>query len=132
MQQYDRYVHWVKNTQNNEWFDFLRLNLDSPYFTNRRGIYVIWYTSPIASTSKVIRLGQGDLVNRLREHRSDPSILSYSQYGQMKVTWAVVDNITLYENDLGGVEAYLADQYSPLVGQRFPLVSQISINLIGN
>jgi len=132
MQQYDRQVHWVKNTQNNEWFDFLRLNLDSPYFTNKRGVYVIWYTSPVASTSKVIRLGQGYLVDRLKEHRGDPYILSYSQYGQMKVTWAVVDNNTLYESDLNGVEAYLADRYLPLIGQRFPLVSQMSINLVGD
>lgn len=36
-------VNWVKNTNNNQWFDLLRLNLDAPYFQNREGVYMIWY-----------------------------------------------------------------------------------------
>ena len=71
-------VFWIKNTQNNDWFDLLRLNLDAPYFLGKRGVYVIWYTSPGAA--KVVRLGSGVISERLREHRSSPDILRYASY----------------------------------------------------
>lgn len=123
-----RSVNWVKNTQNNEWFDLLRLNLNSNYFINKRGVYIIWYTS--TTEAKVIRLGQGDIGVRLIEHTQNPNIIRYSQLGQLKVTWAVVDNITLFENDLDGVEAYLSDQYNPIEGEKYPNVIRIPINLL--
>lgn len=128
---FDRHLHWVKNERNSEWFDFLRLNLDSPYFINKRGVYVIWYTSPLVGSSKVIRLGQGDIGDRLREHRSNPDIVEYSKLGQLKVTWALIDNLNFFEGDLNGAEAYLADFYAPLIGERFPFVQGISVNPIG-
>lgn len=118
-------VTWIKNTQNNDWFDFLRLNLDAPYFLNKKGVYVIWYTSP--GTAKVIRLGQGFISERLKEHRSNPDITNYASYGQIKVAW-----ILLNDTYLSGVEKYLARVYSPLIGERFPdEVSEIQVNLIG-
>lgn len=127
---FDRNLHWVKNVQNNEWFDFLRLNLNAPYFSGKIGVYIIWYTSSISGTSKVIRVGQGDIGDRLREHRNNPDILKYSSSGVLKVTWALVDNISFHESDLNGVEAYLSEVYEPLIGDRFPYVSQISVNPI--
>jgi hypothetical protein len=127
---FDRNLHWIKNGQNNEWFDFLRLNLNAPYFNDKRGAYAIWYTSSISGTSKVIRLGQGDIGDRLREHRNNPDITRYSSLGQLKVTWALVDNINFFEADLDGVEAYLSDLYQPLIGDRFPFVQQITVNPI--
>jgi hypothetical protein len=41
-----------------------------------------------------------------------------------------VDNRQLFESDLNGVEAYLAETYNPLVGERFPFVNRISVNPI--
>ena len=118
-------VTWIKNTQNNDWFDFLRLNLEAPYFINKRGIYVIWYTSP--GSAKVVRLGQGNISERLKEHRLNPDITRYASYGQLKVSW-----IVLNENELSGVEKYLARVYSPLIGDRYPdSVTEIQVNLIG-
>lgn len=122
-------VNWVRNTQNNEWFDFLKLSLDSPYFTNKEGVYVIWYTSP--STAKVVRLGSGNIAERLREHRSNQDILKYSAFGQMKVSWIVTDNNPVKESDLVGIEAFLASAYSPLIGDRYPNVIHTIVNLIG-
>jgi len=116
-------INWVKNSNNNQWFDLLRLNLDAPYFLNKEGVYIIWYASP--SGAKVIRVGQGQIGNRLREHRSNPEILKYSNYGQLKVTWALVDK--QYRD---GVEAFLYDSYNPLVGERAPAAQTISVNLI--
>lgn len=124
-----RRVTWVKNTQNNDWFDFLRLNLDAPYFAGKRGIYVIWYTSP--SVAKVVRLGQGDIADRLKEHRSNPEIMKFSSVGQLKVSWIIVDNIVISNNDLNGIEQFLAKTYSPSVGIYPTNYIDIPVTLIG-
>ena len=118
-------VVWIKNTQNNDWFDFLRLNLDSSYFIDKRGVYVIWYASP--GTAKVVKLGSGNISERLKEHRLNPDIIRYASYGQLKVSW-----IILGESEFLGVEKYLARVYSPLVGDRYPEdINEIQVNLIG-
>jgi len=116
-------VDWIKNQNNDQWFDFLRLNLDSPYFQEKKGVYVIWYTG--SSEAKVIRIGQGHIGTRLKEHRSNPEISKYSNYGQLKVSWAIVD-----PQHRDGVEAYLFDSYNPLIGERLPIAQPISVNLL--
>jgi hypothetical protein len=116
-------VNWIKNINNNQWFDLLRLNLGSSYFQNKEGVYIIWYSGPVEA--KVIRVGQGQIGNRLKEHRDNPEILRYSNYGQLKVTWAMVD-----PQSRDGVEAFLFDAYHPLIGERSPAVNPISVNLI--
>lgn len=122
-------VQWVKNTQNNQWFDFLRLNLDAPYFLNKRGVYVIWYTTP--SVAKVVRIGSGNISQRLKDHRTTPTITQYSNFGQLKVSWIVIDNLTVYEEEILGIERYLTRVYSPLVGDRSPNDDEVPVTLIG-
>lgn len=122
-------VTWIKNNQNNDWFDLLRLNLDAPYFYGKRGVYVIWYTSPAAA--KVIRVGSGNIAERLKAHRANNEIIRYSAYGQLKVAWIIVDNVTVFEKEILGIEAYLAKAYSPLVGDNFPNALLVPVNLIG-
>jgi hypothetical protein len=118
-------VTWIKNTQNNDWFDFLRLNLDAPYFLGKRGVYVIWYSSP--SIAKVVRLGSGNIAERLKNHRLNSEITKFSSLGQLKVSWIIVN-----EQSILGVEKYLAREYSPLVGDRSPeAVQEVVVNLIG-
>lgn len=121
-------VQWVKNSQNNDWFDFLRLNLDAPYFSTKRGVYVIWYTAP--SVAKVIRVGSGHIGERLKDHRSNPDILKFSIQGQLKVSWVLADGINLLESEIEGVERFLARSYTPLIGDRFPSDGEVEINLI--
>lgn len=116
------HVDWIKNTTNGQWFDFLRLNLESSYFLDKRGVYVIWYTSP--SQAKVIYVGQGNIGERLKEHRQNPSITHYSQYGQLKVSWAIIPN----DNWLNGIEAYLADLYNPTEAKNYPNVTRMPVN----
>jgi hypothetical protein len=118
-------VTWIKNTQNSQWFDLLRLNLSAPYFTGKLGVYVIWYASP--QSAKVIYVGSGAIGERLVEHRSNPEISKYSQYGQLKVSWALMDDPTT----MTGVEAFLAHSYSPIIGERSLNVDPIEVNLIG-
>ena len=121
-------VVWMKNSQNGQWFDLLRLNLDSSYFENKEGVYVIWYTNSTAA--KVIRIGQGLIGMRLREHKSNPQVRQYENFGALKATWAVADGVQLTKNELDGVENFLADTYNPIIGERFPEVLPISVNLI--
>ena len=61
-----RQVVWVKNSSNGQYYDLLRLNLSAPYFTGRRGVYVIWYITPTGG--KAIYVGQGNIAERLAEH----------------------------------------------------------------
>ena len=122
-------VQWVKNTQNNDWFDFLRLNLDAPYFLNKRGVYVVWYTTP--SVAKVVRVGSGNISERLKDHRINPTITQYSNLGQLKVSWIVVDTLVINEREILGIERYLTRVYSPLIGDRSPNDPEIPVTLIG-
>lgn len=119
----DYYVDWVKNTTNGQYFDFLRLDLNSAYFNGREGVYVIWYASP--SEARVIRVGQGNIGERLKEHISNWQITQFSKSGQLKVTWALVPKIMQ-----DGIEAFLFDYYRPLVGERTPSVNPVKVNPI--
>lgn len=121
-------VKWIKNNQNNEWFDFLRLNLEAPYFNNKAGVYAIWYTSP--SSAKVIKIGSGNISERLRDNRTNQEITKYSSMGSLKVSWVVADSDPLLPDEVQGAEVFLANKYRPLVGDRFPNVVEVPISLI--
>lgn len=108
-------LKWVKCSDH--WCSLQRVNLD-PVTTE--GVYVIWEDS---GKNRVVRVGQGYIADRLTQHRNDPEI---TQYGQLLVTWAAV--AAQYRD---GVERYLADMYSPLVGDRFPVAQPIEVNLLG-
>jgi hypothetical protein len=113
-------VQWVKNASG-DFLDLLRLNLDAPYFANpREGVYVIWYTG--IKKAPVIKVGQGNIRDRLAAHRSNTQITQYSDSGQLKVSWVVVDR-----EYFDGVEAFLYDYYKPLVGERKPGVASIPV-----
>lgn len=118
-------VVWQKNNQNNEWFDFLRLNLDASYFQGKRGVFAIWYQSTLP---KVIKVGSGNIGEQLKTLRLNPAILQYAENGPLKVSWVVANGI-LKDEDIAGAEAYLHDIYNPLVGERNP-AQQVEIKHI--
>jgi hypothetical protein len=109
---------WIKSTQN-EWLLFETFNLAS--VTKTTGVYVIWHGG---QTPRVVRVGQGDIADRIAAHRGDQQILAYRSYGGLGITWAAVPAYAL-----DGVERYLADQLKPLVGDRFPNVVPVPANL---
>lgn len=107
---------WIKCSNN--WCSFLSLNLQAEYFNIlREGVYIIWQPS----TGRVIRVGQGDIKDRITKHRENEEI---TQYNNLFVTWAEVSSFYM-----DGVENYLATQLNPLVGDRFPNVSPIEVNI---
>lgn len=97
--------------------NFQLLNLTDPYFEGLKGVYIIWRSVD----KRVVRVGQGIIKDRLRFHRSDPAILKHQPD---KVTWAYVP-----QEKRNGVERYLAETLSPLVGDVFPNVYPIQVNI---
>ena len=110
-------LNWVK-CQNDNWCPFTTVELGN---VTAKGVYVIWKPG---NPGRVIRVGQGDIAARLKTHRSDSEI---SKHGHdLLVTWASV--AAQYRD---GVERFLAERYSPVVGEAFPNVAQIVVNLPG-
>jgi hypothetical protein len=108
-------LNWVKLTTG-AWCPFETVNLSN---VSTMGVYIIWHAG---NPGRVVRVGQGDISYRLTAHRKDKTVLAYGSYGLL-VTWAYVP-----ANQRDGVERYLAETWSPLVGDRFPYVPAIAVN----
>ncbi|MCK4357411.1 MAG: hypothetical protein KAW92_01465 [Candidatus Cloacimonetes bacterium] len=112
-------LNWMK-CQGDVWCKLNTVNLAHQHFDNMDGVYIIWHGGENAATVKV---GQGNIRARLQDHRVDPSIQAYNDLG-LFVTWAKVPS---HQKD--GVEAYLGEKLNPKVGDRFPDVEPIAVNL---
>jgi hypothetical protein len=101
------------------WCELMKLNLQHPYFANLVGVYLIWNEA-----RQWVRVGQGNIAERLAQHRADPQITARAGDGRLYATWAAVDR-----RYLDGVECFLGGHCNPLVGDRFPQCAQIAVNL---
>jgi hypothetical protein len=108
---------WIKSTSR-LWLPFETFDLSNVRTT---GVYVIWHGG---QTPWTVRVGQGDIKDRLTAHRGDQAVLAYRSKGDLFVTWVAVPPASL-----DGVERYLANQLRPLVGDRHPDVTPIPVNL---
>ncbi len=106
---------WQK-CQGDVWGSFLNVDLSHNHFDNMEGVYVIWQ-----GRGPVVRVGQGFVRDRVADHRTNRAV---TRYNNLYVTWASVPAI--YRD---GVERYLADTLKPVVGDAFPDVTPISVNL---
>jgi hypothetical protein len=111
----DLTVSWGTCGDNNHWCDFIKLDLSSDYFKDLKGVYIIW------NADGVVRVGSGIIKDRIAAHREDKEITAYKD---LVVTWAQVN-----ANQMEGVEKFLADQYNPKIGERFPDRTPIKVNL---
>ena len=109
-------LNWIKSTAGN-WLSFQRANLES---VTADGVYIIWHAG---NPSRVVYVGQGDVSARIKAHRNRPDINNYSRYGELYVTWASVPT-----RQKDGIERYLADMWSPLVGEVHPDAVPIAVN----
>ena len=107
---------WLK-CEGDVWCSLTHLNLKT---VNEHGVYVIWHEG---ETPHVVYVGQGDVADRLQEHRTNPAILCHAQKGKLYVTWASVP-----AGQRDGVERYLAEKYSPLEGEVHPSVAPLAVN----
>jgi len=112
-------LDWVKCKSGNtvDWCPLREVNLEG---VDALGVYIIWHEG---NPAHVVRLGQGDIAERLAKHRNDPAITSYERLGKLRVTWASAPS-----NQLDGIERYLADTWPPRVGDAFPNVRPIAVN----
>ena len=110
-------LDWIRCDDGRVFCGLATVNLDN---VQTEGVYVIWHTG---NPSRVVRVGQGNIVDRLKRHRYDPEITQYAIYGRLLVTWAYVSPIYI-----DGVERYLAEKWFPLVGDRHPSVYPIEVN----
>ncbi|MFN3688892.1 hypothetical protein [Salinarimonas sp.] len=83
-------------------------------------MYVIFESA----TGHAVRIGQGDINDRLGRHFDDPAIPISGLLNPLAVTWARVD-----PRLVDGVERYLGDVLVPKVGSRFPNADPIAVNV---
>src|SRR5579885_3656927 len=112
-------ITWNK-CQGEVWGHLNRVDLSHGHFDRMEGVYVIWHGGP---DPKTVRVGQGIIKDRLAAHRNDPDIQAHSAK-ELFVTWAAVA-----ASARDGVEAFLAEALKPLVGDRFPDVAPVAVNL---
>jgi hypothetical protein len=96
---------------------WLPLALPWPSVIDTVGVYVIWHEG---NPSRVVRVGHGEIRERLHYHQEDPEVLAYST---LRVTWAAVQS-----DQMEGVECYLVEHWKPLVEDRPPKVVPIAVN----
>lgn len=91
------------------------------------GIYIIFRMD-----GTVVRIGIGNVQERVQSHRRDEEITGYAKKGKpLKLTWAMApEDIT--RDQLRAIERYLADQLNPKVGRYPTNVEPESVNLPAN
>lgn len=101
-----------------KWTDFRQIHA--------KGVYIIWAKASLRCM-KVGRakLGEETIASRLEAHQIDQNILRYgADDDPLMATWAILD-----EQYIDGVERYLGERLTPLLGERFPDVEPIEVNL---
>ena len=114
-----RSLKWVKCNSGKLWCNLKGVKLGKVKTT---GVYIIWYFED--SDVVVVRVGQGDIADRVSHHRNDKKIMDYEECGTLYVTWAPVP-----ESSIDGIEKYLGDHLKPRVGKEFPPADPITVNL---
>lgn len=113
-------VEWIRCGNGANWCPFETVDLSGVTAT---GVYIIWKPAlNLLQVPRVIRVGQGNIADRIAAHRADPAIAGHGP--GLRVTWAAVDVWSI-----DGVENYLATQLLPVVGDRFPVAIPIPVNL---
>lgn len=93
------------------WCRLPTVNLEHEHFDNMDGVFIVWHGGVDPAT---VHIGQGNIRDCLYEERENDAVQEYARY-DLYVTWASVD-----ERSRDGVVAYLTDQLSPKVGEKFP------------
>ena len=84
------------------------------------GIYLIWHEGV---PSRVVKIGRGNIAERLSELQRDPEILAYSRKGKLRVTWASAPAA-----QLEGILHHLKEKWRPPVLTLYAEVEAIEAN----
>jgi len=109
---------WIKCT-GEQWCPLLTVNLAHSHFDGLEGVYIIWHGQPDPA---VVYVGQGNIRDRLTQHRQDSAILAYEKQ-ILYVTWTRVSSE--YRD---GIERFLAESWKPKVGHSYPSATLIQVN----
>lgn len=121
-------LKWDKPLFAGDWHELIDVELARHIEDPTMGVYIIFYTTDQREKKfRTVRLGSGDVKDRLNEHKGDTEIVAYksaASNGALHVSWAKVP-----ENQMLGVEKYLSEILNPVVGERFPDRTPIEVNL---
>ena len=112
-------LQWIKCI-GDEWCPFGGLDLAK---VTEHGVHIVWHGGNAPHAPHTVYVGQGDVADRIADHRNDQKITRHAQKGALYVTWA---SVPVAQRD--GIERYLADRYSPLEGDRHPEVAPLAVN----
>ncbi len=113
-------VHWYK-CGSGDWCRFDSLDLGT---VNEHGVYVIWHAGLENVPARVVYVGQGDVAERIASHRREEAFINCEGvYGRLYVTWASVR-----ADQWDGVEVYLSERWTPLIGELYPVAEPIPVN----
>lgn len=88
-----------------------------------RGVYIIWGFK-VENQNEVIRVGQGNIKERLSEHRDNPEIVDGYEKYEIIATWAKIK-----QNYFDGVEKWMGETLRPRVCERLPVADMIIVDL---
>lgn len=115
----DLQVQWIKCAEGARYCSLEAVDLSGVTVT---GVYVIWQDA----SGVVVRVGQGNIKDRLTAHRSDPGILQHRGDGVLLVSWARLDN----EEQRRRVERWLGRMYNPTIPTNAGDGPMMSVNMI--
>jgi hypothetical protein len=111
-------LDWIKYDTVGALLELQRVNLSQ---VDMGGVYIIWRAG---TPPRAIRLGQGDIADRLGCHKQDSEVLAEARISRLYVTWA---EVPVSARD--AVECYLGKLLVPVVGDRFPSCQPLAVNL---
>jgi len=114
-------LEWMK-CLGDRWCSLFDVRLDSRHLDELNGVYIIWYWED-RYLPAVVRVGQGNIKERLLQDRQKPAILALKDY-DLVVTWAFVG-----ESQRDGVERYLGETLDPIIKSLLPEASPIRVIL---
>jgi hypothetical protein len=85
------------------------------------GVLVVWHGGP---RPRVIRVGYGDIAQRLAAFREDPKLMSYGLFGPLQAAWAKVP-----EDRMRGVAKFLVSRLRPMHSDPLAGVTAIPVTL---
>ena len=92
------------------------------------GVYVVWHGGP---KPRVIRVGYGNIADRLAAFRNDSKMMAYARFGALRAAWAEVP-----EAHSRGIAKFLASRLRPIHqdaapawSSRFPRPCRTSLSM---
>lgn len=91
------------------WCDLMKVDIENDYVKESIGVYLCWTGSEMDNSSKILKVGQGYILDVIAELRTNAAILAFETKG-IYFTWA---RCPTYHLDR--VEVFLTKHYNPII-----------------